>query len=85
MMMVPLATLPMPMASPPIDMTVSLIWNTFIRMIAIRMENGMVKEAISELLKFHIKNIMTRMMRIAPSKMDLSTWLMDFNTRMDWS
>jgi hypothetical protein len=40
---------------------------------AIRIEKGIVKEAIRELLRFHMKKIMTRMIRRAPAKIDTST------------
>ena len=55
MMIDPLAILPMPMARPPMDMTVSLTPKRSIRTRAIRIENGMVSEAMSELRRFHMK------------------------------
>ena len=59
-MIEPLATLPIPIASPPMDITVRLTSNASISTKAIKMEKGMVKEAISELLKFHMKKIITK-------------------------
>jgi hypothetical protein len=40
---------------------------------AMRIEKGMVKDAIRELRRFHIKKIITNMIRMAPINMDSST------------
>ncbi len=85
MMIEPLAILPMPMASPPMDMTVSLTPKRSMRTRAMRMEKGMVSEAMSELRRFHMKKIMTRTMRTTPSRMEISTCWMDLRIRTDWS
>jgi hypothetical protein len=50
---------------------------------AIRIEKGMVKEAMKELLKFHMKKTITRMIRMAPSKIETSTCFKDFRMRID--
>ena len=85
MMIDPLAILPIPMARPPMDITVRLTPNRCIRTRDIRIDRGMVSEAIRELLRFHMKNIMTRTIKKAPSRMETSTWLIDLMIKTDWS
>ena len=82
-MIEPLATFPIPMANPPMDMTVRLTLNICMRTKAIRIENGMVRDAIRELLRFHMKKIMTSIMSKAPSRIETSTWPIDFRMRID--
>ncbi len=85
MMIEPLAIFPIPMARPPIDMTVSLIPNRSMITRAMRIEKGMVRDAKRALRRFHMKKIMTRMMRRTPSRMVISTCWMDLRMRTDWS
>jgi hypothetical protein len=55
------------------DITVKSTPNIAMNTRAIRMEKGIVKEAIKELRRFHMKKIITRTIRIAPSRMEIST------------
>ena len=66
MMIDPLAIFPMPMARPPIDMTVRATPKKSMKTIATRMDSGMVREAMRELRRFPMKIIMTTTMSRAP-------------------
>ena len=68
MMIDPLATLPMPMASPPIDMTVRLTPARSISASAMRIEKGIVSDAMRPLRTSHRNSTMTTTMNTAPSR-----------------
>ena len=85
MMMEPLAIFPIPMANPPIDITVSAIPKMSIKTNAMSIEMGIVKDAINAVLKSHIKKIITRTMSPAPTKMENWTCSRDFRIKVDWS
>jgi hypothetical protein len=55
------------------DMTVRAIPKMSIRTKAMRIDMGMVKEAIKAVLKSHMNKIMTATMSAAPWRMDICT------------
>ena len=77
--------MPIPIASPPIDITVSPTPAVPIRRSAISTEKGMVSEAMSALRTSHRKRSMTSTMRSAPSRIDTWRWSSDFRISIDWS
>ncbi len=83
MMMEPLAILPMPMASPPMDMTVSATPPRSIRIRAIAIDSGMVSEAISAPRTSHMKISITSRISPAPIRIENCTWSSELMTRID--
>jgi hypothetical protein len=69
----PLAVVPMPMASPPIDITVGVTPPRSIRIRAISMENGMVREATRAPRRSHMKHSINATISAAPMSIDAWT------------